>query len=136
MSNIWVWSSFLGFQSGEMTFSIYIYISKYICIYYVLCVCARSVAQSCLTLCDSWTVAHQAPLSMEFAGQECWSKSPLPTPGDLPYPGVKPISLCLLHWQMDSLPLLPPGKPSILIMLFFKAFMYQGYMLKYLCLRW
>ena len=72
---------------------------------------------------------------MGFSRQEYWSGLPLPTPGDLPYPGVKPISLCLLHWQMDSLPLLPPGKPSILIMLFFKAFMYQGYMLKYLCLR-
>ena len=27
----------------------------------------REVAQSCLTLCDPWTVAHQAPLSMGFS---------------------------------------------------------------------
>ena len=29
--------------------------------------------QSCLTLANSWTVACQAPLSMEFARQEDWS---------------------------------------------------------------
>ena len=30
------------------------------------------VAQSCLTLADPWTVAHQAPLSMGFSRQDCW----------------------------------------------------------------
>ena len=58
-----------------------------------------------------WTVAHQAPLSMGFSRQEYWSGLPIPTPGDLPDPGIQPASLCLLHWQMDSLPLAPPGKP-------------------------
>ena len=33
-----------------------------------------------------------------------------PLPGDLPNPGTEPMSLCLLHWQVDSLPLVPPGK--------------------------
>ena len=28
------------------------------------------VTQSCLTLCDPWTVVYQAPLSMGFSGQE------------------------------------------------------------------
>ena len=28
------------------------------------------VAQSCPTLCDPWTVAHQAPLSMGFSRQK------------------------------------------------------------------
>ena len=41
----------------------------------------------------SWTVAHQAPLSMEFPRQEHWSGSPFPTPGDLPNPGIEPESL-------------------------------------------
>ena len=27
-----------------------------------------------------WTVAHQAPLSMEFSRQECWSGLPFPSP--------------------------------------------------------
>ena len=39
------------------------------------------------------TVAHQAPLSMGFSMQECWSGLPCPPPGDLPDPGIKPASL-------------------------------------------
>ena len=31
------------------------------------------VAKSCLTLMTPWTVARQAPLSMEFSRQEHWS---------------------------------------------------------------
>ena len=42
---------------------------------------------------------------MEFPRQEFWSGSPIPPPGDIPNPGIKPASLCLLHWQDDSLPL-------------------------------
>ena len=45
--------------------------------------------QVCATL---WTVAHQAPLSMGFSRQEYWSGLPCP-PGDLPHPGIKPMSL-------------------------------------------
>ena len=40
-----------------------------------------------------WTVFCQAPLSMGFSGQECWSGSPWPPPGDLPGPGIAPTSL-------------------------------------------
>ena len=50
------------------------------------------VAQSCLTLCDPWTVAHQAPPSMGFSRQEYWSGLPFPSPGDLPNPGIEPRS--------------------------------------------
>ena len=39
-----------------------------------------------------WTVAHQAPLSLEFSEQEYWSGWPFPSPGDLPDPGIKPTS--------------------------------------------
>ena len=49
--------------------------------------------QSCLTLCNPWTVAHQSPLSMGFSRQECWSGLLCPPTGDLPSPGVKPVSL-------------------------------------------
>ena len=52
-----------------------------------------SVTQPYLTLVTPWTVAHQAPLSMEFSRQEYWSGLPFPPPGDLPYPGIKPMSL-------------------------------------------
>ena len=39
-----------------------------------------------------WTVAHQAPLSMGFSRQEYWSGLPFPPPGDLPDPGIEPVS--------------------------------------------
>ena len=40
----------------------------------------------------SWTVAHQAPLSMEFSRQEYRSGLPFPSPGDLPNPEIKRAS--------------------------------------------
>ena len=40
-----------------------------------------------------WTVAHRAPLSMEFPRQEYWSGLPCPHLGDLPDPGTEPESL-------------------------------------------
>ena len=52
----------------------------------------------------SWTVAHQAPLSMEFSRQEHWSGLPFPSPRDIPHPGIKPGSLAM---QVDSLPTEP-----------------------------
>ena len=39
-----------------------------------------------------WTVARQAPQTMEFSRQEYWSGLPFPTPGDLPDPGMEPTS--------------------------------------------
>ena len=47
-----------------------------------------------------WTVARQAPLSMEFCWQEYWSGLPCPPPEDLPNQGLNPCLLCLLHWQV------------------------------------
>ena len=40
-----------------------------------------------------WTVAHQASLSMKFSRQEYWSGLPIISPGELPDPGIEPISL-------------------------------------------
>ena len=67
------------------------------------------VAQSYPTLCDPWTVAHQAPPSMGFSRQEHWSGLPLPSPGDLPDPGIEPRSPTL---QADTLTSAPSGKPE------------------------
>ena len=47
----------------------------------------------------SWTVAYQAPQSMEFSRQEYWSGLPFPSLGDLPNPGIEPGSPAL---QADS----------------------------------
>ena len=54
-------------------------ISMYMCVVCVL------VAQSCPTLCDPMTAAHQAPPSMEFSRQEYWSGLPFPSPGNNVY---------------------------------------------------
>ena len=53
------------------------------------------VAQSCLTLATPWTVAYQAPPSMEFSRQEYCNGLPFPSPGDLPDPGIEPGSPAL-----------------------------------------
>ena len=42
-----------------------------------------------LTLVTPWTLAQQAPVSMEFSSQEYWSGLPFPFPGYLPDPGIK-----------------------------------------------
>ena len=42
---------------------------------------------------------------LEIFRQEYWSRLPFPTTGKFPDPGIEPISLCLLRWQVDSLPL-------------------------------
>ena len=49
---------------------------------------------SCVQLfMTPWTVVHQAPLSMGFSREEYWSGWPCPPPGDLPHPGIEPVSL-------------------------------------------
>ena len=40
-----------------------------------------------------WTAVHQVYLSMKYSRQEYWSEVPLPTPGDLPDPGIESMSL-------------------------------------------
>ena len=68
---------------------------------------------SCSVVSDSatlWTVAHQAPLSMEFSRQEYWSGLPFPSPGDLPNPGIEPMSPAL---QVDSLLSEPLGSHGV-----------------------
>ena len=57
-----------------------------------------------------WTVACQAPLSMELSRQEYWGGLPFPSPGDLPDPDNKPGSSAL--WA-NSLPPEAPGGPNL-----------------------
>ena len=57
-----------------------------------------------------WTIAWEAPLSMGFSRQECWSGLTFPPPGDLPHPGIEPRSPTL---QADSLPLSHLGSPKL-----------------------
>ena len=58
----------------------------------------KYICVSCSVVSDSatpWTVAHQAPLSMEFSRQEYCSGLTFPSPGDLPDRGIKPKSPAL-----------------------------------------
>ena len=63
------------------------------------------VTQLCLTV-TPWTIAYQAPPSMGFSRQECWSGLPFSSPGDLPNPGIEPRSPVL---EADALQSEPPG---------------------------
>ena len=66
----------------------------------------------CPTLCDPWTAAHQAPLSMEFSRQEHWSGLPFPFPEDLPDPGTESGPLVSPAMAGGFLTTDGPGKPG------------------------
>ena len=55
--------------------------------------------------------AHQAPPSLGFSRQEHWSRLPFPTLGDLPNPGIKPVSLPSPASAGQFFTTVPPGKP-------------------------
>ena len=55
-----------------------------------VCVCVCQSLSHVRLFAIPWTVACQAPLSMEFSRQEYWSGLPFPSPGDLPDPGTNP----------------------------------------------
>ena len=82
----------------------------------VWCGVSRSVVSNSATL---WTVACQAPLSMEFSRQEYWSGLPFPSPGYLPNPGIEPMSPALSR-------LITPSTKHV------GSSMYSRYMIKYL----
>ena len=63
------------------------------------CMHAKSL-QSCPTLCDPRTIAHQAPLFIGFSKQEYWSGLLCPPPEDLPNSRIKPMSLTYLALKL------------------------------------
>ena len=67
-----------------------------------------TLLQLCLTLCDP--IARQAPLSMGFSRQEYWSELPCPSTGNLPDPGIKPVSLMSPALAGRFFTTGPPGK--------------------------
>ena len=81
-----------------------------------LCCCCL-VAKSCLTPCNPWTVALQAPLCMGLSRQEYWSVFPFPSPGHLPHK-IKPSSPTLAGVFITTV---PPGKPVILLSYLFNV---------------
>ena len=79
----------------------------------IQCMCELSHLSQLQLFATLWTVAHQAPLSMEFSRQDYWSGLPFPSPGKLPNPGTEPRSPAL---QANSLPSEPPGKPQAIVL--------------------
>ena len=73
-----------------------------------MCECVHLLLKLCPTLCNPWTVAHQAPLFMGFSRQKHWRGLPCPPPEDLPDSGIKPMPPAL---QADSFPLSHKGSP-------------------------
>ena len=61
------------------------------CYMSIMCVCAQLLSRVQIHAAP-WTVACQALLSMEFPRQEYWNGLPFPILGDLPDPGIEPVS--------------------------------------------
>ena len=73
-------------------------------------------------LATPWTEAYQAPPSMGFSRQEYWSGVPLPSPGNLLNPGIKPGSPA---FQADALTSEPPGKLPIVLVNIYNFLVYN-----------
>ena len=74
-------------------------------------VCVHSLSRVRLFV-TPWTVAHQAPLPMEFSRQEYWSELPFPTPRDIPDLGIKLVSFVLPALIDGFFTTVPSGRPS------------------------
>ena len=77
--------------------------------------CVWEILSHVRFLTTQWTVAHQVPLSMDFSRLEYWSRLPFPPPGDLPDPGIEPVSLAsppVLTGRFFTT--VPSGKPMII----------------------
>ena len=61
---------------------------------------------------NPWTVAHQAPMTMEFSRQEYWVGLPFPSQGDLPNPGTELLSPVSPVFAGRFFTAGPPGKPT------------------------
>ena len=82
---------------------------------YDVCVCVYMCVQSLVVSHSAtpWTAACQTPLSMEFSKQEYFSGLPLPTPGYLPDPGIKPLSPVSAALAGEFFTTALPGKPLL-----------------------
>ena len=79
---------------------------------YVFCT-GRQFFTTSATWEAQWFILFATPWSIQSMASsrpECWSGEPLPSPGDLPNPGIKPRTPTL---QADSLPAEPRGKPHL-----------------------
>ena len=82
-------------------------VSVCVCVCVCQCMCVHSVTSIMSDSATPWTIAHQAPLSMGFSGQEYCSGLLFPPPENLPDPGIKPKRPAL---RADSSSLEPSRK--------------------------
>ena len=91
-----------GKSKHHIIFAFIFYRTKLCFVYNVNFVALQLLSHSQLFV-TPWTVARQAPMSMEFSRQDYWIGLPFPTPRDLPNQGIESMSFHLLHWQVDYL---------------------------------
>ena len=103
---MWLFGLRVGTYTMEDNFAMPI---KYRC---VMCVCFQSPRPIQLFV-TPWTIACQAPLSMEFSRQKYWSELLFPTHEDLPDPEIEPESLVSLALVGGFFTTVPSGKPPI-----------------------
>ena len=95
--HIWYYTCFNAILPNHPTFSLSHRVHKtvlYISVSFAILYTGLESVLLGLETGWKWTVAHQAPLSMEFPRQEYWSGLPVPCPEDLLDPKIKPR---LLH---------------------------------------
>ena len=81
---------------------------------FLVCVCVVSHSITSNSLWPHGLQPARLLCPWRFSRQEYWGGLPFPPPGNLPNPGIKPVSCAAPHWQVSSLPLSCPGSPRFL----------------------
>ena len=100
--------------------------SLLVILYIAVCICSSQFPNLCLLptcmlshfscvwlFSTLWTVASQAPLSMEFSRQGYWSELPCPLPGGSPQPRDWIHIFCVSCIAGRFFTAEPPGKPNL-----------------------
>ena len=87
-----------------------IYISPMKAMFFITCCCCCSVAESCLTLCNPMDCSLLGSCPWDFPGKNTVVGCHFLLQGIFP---TQSSNLRLLHWQMDSLPLIHQGSPLL-----------------------
>ena len=113
---LWDWyltlcTSFFSSGIACVCVSVCLHLAIYVHTTHTMYLCAKSL-QSCPTLCNPMDCSLWGSSECEESPGKSIAMSCLcPPPGNLSNPGIEPVLLCLQHWQADSLPIVPPGKP-------------------------
>ena len=111
--------SILSLSKWTVRYNILKVLLLHLVVYLLLCPHTLPVvcSVSCVWLSAAlWTVACQAPLSMGLSRQEYWSGLPFSAPGNLPSPGIEPMSPVSPALAGRFFNTVPPGKPVILLL--------------------